>query len=68
MMLANNTPHLFLTNTLAYLSGVSSAKEKRSLMRLAPGQSDMDHPSVQVDHQRTAGITGADGLRPLRSG
>jgi hypothetical protein len=34
MMLANNTPHVFVTNTPAYLSRVSSTKEKKSYMRL----------------------------------
>jgi hypothetical protein len=33
MMLANNTSHLFAANTLAYLSGVSSTKEKKSFIR-----------------------------------
>jgi hypothetical protein len=34
MMLANKTPQLFaIKNTLAYLSGVSSTKEKKSFIR-----------------------------------
>jgi len=47
-MPANNTPHLFATNTFAYLSGVSSTKENKSFIRLALVFNVIKHLSSSV--------------------
>jgi hypothetical protein len=53
MMLTKNTPHLFVTNTLAYLSGVSSTKENKRFIRLALVFKVIKHFSSSVIARRS---------------